>query len=423
MWMKEVEDLAIIAKSHPQAAYAAFTHGLTSKWTYLMRTVSVTQQCLQPLEDAIRQQLLSALTGKTDISDIERELISLPARLGGLSIPNPTVTPPTEHNASLEVTAPLVEAICEQHGEYNVDTMAQQQQCKVKVKSKKRRAQMAAANSLHPQLPQKLQKLMEVAKEKGSSSWLVALPIESHGFSLHKGAFRDALCLRYGWQPPLLPTTCACGKSFTIDHALNCPTGGFPIVRHNEIRDLTADLMSEVCHDVCVEPTLQTLTGEQLSYATANREDSARLDVRAGGFWGLSQQSAFFDVRVVNPFAPACRSTQMAACYRRHEGEKRRAYEQRVREVEQGSFTPLVFSTSGGMGRAATVVYKRLASLLSSRREQPYSMVMGWLRCRLSFSLLRSAVMCLRGSRSRRNHAPRTSIDLAVHEGRIPLMG
>ena len=229
MRVKEVEDLAIIAKSHPQAAYAAFTHGLTSKWTYLMRTVSVAQQCLQPLEDAIRQQLLPALTGKTDISDIERELISLPARLGGLSIPNPTVTPPTEHNASLEVTAPLVEAICEQHGEYNVDTMAQQQQCKVKVKSKKRSAQMAASNSLHPQLPQKLQKLMEVAKEKSSSSWLVALPIESHGFSLHKGAFWDVFCLRYGWQPPLLPTTCACGKSFTTDHTLNCPTGGSPL--------------------------------------------------------------------------------------------------------------------------------------------------------------------------------------------------
>ena len=54
--------------------------------------------------------------------------------------------------------------------------------------------------------------------------------------------------------------------------------------------------MSEVCHDVCVEPTLQPLTGEQLSYATAYREDSARLDVRAGGFWGLSQQSALLEI-------------------------------------------------------------------------------------------------------------------------------
>lgn len=74
---------------------------------------------------------------------------------------------------------------------------------------------------------------------------------------------------------------CACGNSFIIDHALNCPTGGFPIIRLNEIRYLTADLMSEVCHDVCVETVLQSLTGEQLSFATANREDPARLDVRA----------------------------------------------------------------------------------------------------------------------------------------------
>ena len=76
-----------------------------------------------------------------------------------------------------------------------------------------------------------------------------------------------------------------------------------------------------------------------------------------------------------------------------HEGEKLRAYEQCVHEVEQGSFMPLVFSTSGGMGRAATVVYKRLASLLSSRCKQPYSMVMGWLRSRCksrSQNLIRS---------------------------------
>ena len=55
----------------------------------------------------------------------------------------------------------------------------------------------------------------------------------------------------------------------------------------------------------------------------------------------------------------------MAACYRRQEGEKQRAYEQRVRAVERGSFTPFIFSMSREMGRAATVAYKRLASFLS----------------------------------------------------------
>ncbi len=137
--------------------------------------------------------------------------------------------------------------------------------------------------------------------------------------------------------------------------------------------------------------------------------------------WGSPQQCADFDVRVFNPHSNSYRGSELTACYRRHEGEKRRAYEHRVREVEQGSFTPLVL-TSGGMGRAATVVYKRLATLISTKREQPYSNVMGWLRCHLSFSLLRSTVMCLRGSRSRQGFVPHfeAPIDLVLREGRIP---
>jgi len=73
---------------------------------------------------------------------------------------------------------------------------------------------------------------------------------------------------------------------------------------------------------------------------------------------------------------------------------------QRIREVEMGSFIPLVFSTFAGMGGAATTVYKRIASLISVKRELPYSLVMSWLRCSISFSVLRSAITCLRGARS-----------------------
>ena len=49
--------------------------------------------------------------------------------------------------------------------------------------------------------------------------------------------------------------------------------------------------------------------------------------------------------------------------------KKHRAYEERIPEVERGSFTPLVFSSSGGMGKAATVTYRHLASLLSNKME------------------------------------------------------
>ncbi len=192
-------------------------------------------------------------------------------------------------------------------------------------------------------LPSSLQRAVESSKECGASSWLTALPISEHGFDLHKGAFRDALCLRYGWQPPLLPAHCVCGKQFSVDHALSCPCGGFTSIRHNEIRNITAHLMSEVCHNVGIEPLLQPLSGESLKDRSANREDGARLDVMSQGFWAGDRQCAFFDVRVFNLFAHSNRNHSLTACCRRHEQEKR-SYDQRVRDVEHGSFSPLVWT-------------------------------------------------------------------------------
>ena len=57
-------------------------------------------------------------------------------------------------------------------------------------------------------------------------------------------------------MPSRTPSHCACGTNFSVDHALSCPKGGFPSIRHNEVRDITAELLSEVCHDVEVEPHL-----------------------------------------------------------------------------------------------------------------------------------------------------------------------
>ena len=146
--------------------------------------------------------------------------------------------------------------------------------------------------------------------------------------------------------------------------------GGFPSIRHNEVRDVTASLLTEICHNVSVEPHLQPLSGELLSLRTANSTDNARLDIACDGFWGGRFERAFFDIRVFNPCAQSNKSSSLTATYRRHELEKRRSYDQRIREVEHGTFTPLVFSTTGGMGKAATVFYKRLASLLSDKLDE-----------------------------------------------------
>ena len=160
------------------------------------------------------------------------------------------------------------------------------------------------------------------------------------------------------------------------------------------------------------------MTGKILHYKTAVHKDHARVDIRAAGFWGCRHHRSFFDVRVFNAFAESNQSTSLAATFHKHEGEKCRAYEECVRKVERGSFTPLVFSSSGGMGKAATVMYRLLANLLSDKWNSPYSLTMGWLRCSLSFSLLRSSLMCLRGSHSSSGSpGVPAAVDLVVAEG------
>ena len=79
---------------------------------------------------------------------------------------------------------------------------------------------------------------------------------------------------------------------------------------------------------------------------------------------------------------------------------KKREYGDKLREVELVSFTPLVFSTTGGMGREGTVFYQWLVNLLADKQDWAYGTTISWVRCVLTFSLLRSAIMCIRGSRS-----------------------
>ena len=51
--------------------------------------------------------------------------------------------------------------------------------------------------------------------------------------------------------------------------------------------------------------------------------------------------------------------------YKRHENEKKRQYAERVMEIEQGTFTPLVFTTTGGMADECVKYHSRLAELIA----------------------------------------------------------
>ena len=156
---------------------------------------------------------------------------------------------------------------------------------------------------------------MLLSSEKGSFSWLTILPLSDQGYALHKGAFRDALCLRYGWQPSSLPSSCVCGKPMIVEHAFSCPFGGFPSIRHNELQDITATLLSEVCFNVHTKPPLQPLSGERFHYRSANVKDGTQLDVSAESFW--DKKVAYFDVKVFNSLAAFFYAfSPLAQCYR-----------------------------------------------------------------------------------------------------------
>ena len=112
----------------------------------------------------------------------------------------------------------------------------------------------------------------------------ICYPIDEYGFALHKSAFQDALALHYGWLPLCTPTHGACGTSFSVDHALSCPKGGLPSIQQNEIGDLTAMLLPEVCSQVATEPELQSVSQEDFSLSTANAQNGVRLETVMNGF-------------------------------------------------------------------------------------------------------------------------------------------
>ena len=73
-------------------------------------------------------------------------------------------------------------------------------------------------------------------------------------------------------------------------------------------------------------------------------------------------------------------------------------------QMENGTFTPLVFATNGAIAQESQAFYKRLAGMVAEKRNIPNSVAANVIRTRISFSLVRSTLRCIRGSRSRSNN-------------------
>ena len=141
-------------------------------------------------------------------------------------------------------------------------------------------------------------------------------------------------------------------------------------------------------------PPLRPLSGKRLQSLSAITADEVRFDIKASGFGGRQHEVAFFDVCLFNPHANSYQCQQVCQIYRKHEAEKRRHAGERAREVEKGTYMPLVFSATG-VGPAATVFLKCLGCLIADRHDMVHGQAMGRLHCRLSKALLRASILCL----------------------------
>ena len=402
-WVSSVRRLTLIAKTQPQAAYSCYVKGFSHKFTYFMRTIPDISLLLKPLDDTV-DEFIKVLFNNYDFSAVERKLWSLPTRMGGMGLVIPSKIADEQYRNSRKINEQLTTKV------RNQETIFEDIESNVRKAKKEAKDQKDLKNDeLLAEVTSQLgsdekAKALEAIQEKGASSWLNALPIKSQGYALDKQSFRDAIFTRYGIPLSKLPSHCVCGNTYSVEHALNCKKGGFVSSRHNEVQRITADFLKEICIDVEVEPLLQEVTGERFKAKTAKIEKDARLDIAARGFW-MRGQKVFCDVRVFNPLTKCHRSKPLAKIHEINENEKKVKYGARVLEIEHGSFTPLVFSCFGGMSRECSYFYKRLSEKLAEKRNISISEATCFIRTKINFSLVKSLVLCIRGSRSLRSEA------------------
>ena len=261
-WVMELQNLSKIALSEPHVAYAAYVHGIQHKYTYMMRTIPNIAEKLVRLDQAI-DRFIKSLLNNYDFNANERTIFSLPVKFGGLGIKIPSTEADHQYKNSVFITESLKEHVVEQKVKLEIDSEEIKKRKNI-VKTEKLTRDETTVNNIKSSLSSQQKRILDCVSELGASNWLTTLPIKKYDFYLDKQSFRDAIYLRYDIMLPKLPINCVCGAAYTVNHALSCPRGGFNIIRHNEIRDLTGDLLNIICNDVEIEPKLTPLSGETL---------------------------------------------------------------------------------------------------------------------------------------------------------------
>ena len=223
--MEEIRALAEMAITQPHAAYVVLTKALLGRWRYHLRCTPCPSTVLKSVDEFIDSTLLPALSGHAiSVNCPQRELLSLQTRYGGLAIPSLDVLAPIEYETSVSVTKPLVQLIVPDIGERLQCDSSLQQSCPIlrerpsldsprfpstcpsrmvsdenlrqpepltnqvieivgEVRSNARQSRWQREESyqkrvreIRDELPPAQRLLVQLAGEKGVSSWLTAMP-------------------------------------------------------------------------------------------------------------------------------------------------------------------------------------------------------------------------------------------------------
>jgi len=401
-WTAQMKVLTEIAKTHPQSAYVGFTKGFVSKLTYFLRTIEGFEEYTDILQEVISDAFIPSLMGESTPLPIHlNNLFTLPGSKGGLGIQNIKEEASLQFAASLQLTSAHRETIKAQDTRLR-DTNSEgfdQSTLRSQYKTLKEARLKGKTAAVLKALPEPSKPFMKQSQDVGASSWLNAIPKEEEDWVLSKQEFRDAVKVRYNLPIPDLPSFCVCKDrpAFTVQHAQQCSKGGFINQRHDILRDFFITLLNQVCTNVKAEPHLTKLSGEEFRYKTAITGDEARADIRCRNFWRRGQD-AYFDVSFCNVNAPSNQGKETEIIFEERGQSKKREYVERI-FLEHGTFTTLIWGTNGGMGKEASRFMKQLATLLSIQRNEEFNITMTWLRAKVSFICVRSALLCIRGSR------------------------
>ena len=162
-----------------------------------------------------------------------------------------------------------------------------------------------------------------------------------------------------------MPKVCVYGDLFDADHMMICMREGYIIQPHNEIRDLEAEILQALCTDVEREPVLQKVTEKCFQGAPTRPLTRDWISVRGASGRESSLRSLMLGYATLTQTHTRISLRSRFTSYMIDTST--------VLEVELGTFTPLVFTSTGGMSDECQRYHSRLAELLALKKQESYA--------------------------------------------------